>query len=135
MDKTLLRTLVFLVAAGIVSAQTLGAGHNVEVRLFGGTAFGKAVINSPSPNGGVEFAYRFNRAFAVTADYQHLGADFCFDFDCAKSQQSGRINDEITVGTRFSVPNRSRITRISCWVLDRQGTCARRVSLRTRMLP
>lgn len=110
MCKTLLRNLVFLAVAGIGSAQILGLGHNVELRLLGGVAFGKAVINSPSPTGGVELAYRFNRAFAVTADYQHLGAAFCFDFACAKSQQSGRINDEFVIGTRFSVPNRSRIT-------------------------
>ena len=63
MDKTLLRNLLFLAAAGIGSAQTVDAGGKFEVRLVGGTTFGEAVIHSPSPNVGAEFSYRFNRVF------------------------------------------------------------------------
>jgi hypothetical protein len=110
MDKTLFRGLVFLTVAGSGFAQTTGTSDKFEVRLLGGTTFGKAVIHSPAPNVGAEFAYRFSRVFAVMAGYQHIGADFCFDYDCAKSRQSGRINDEVILGTRFSFPSRSWIT-------------------------
>jgi hypothetical protein len=107
---TFLRNLVFLTATGIAAAPLLNAGDKFEVRLLGGVAFGEAVMHSPSPTVGAEFTYRFNGVLSALVGYQHIGADFCFEHDCAKARRSRRINDETILGARLSVPNRSRIT-------------------------
>jgi opacity protein-like surface antigen len=99
--------------SGFAQNEDLDHGRK-EIRLFGGSAVGNAVLHAPAFSGGVEAAVRLNRFIALTGNYAYnnLGSQTlkdCSTGGCTEIAGSGRA-DEFMGGIRVSVPNRHRIT-------------------------